>query len=411
MQKPSSDSNDNLRDKRSVARPRWHARNVALLCAVVGLSAACAGGRGHAGAAPSAHGQATLEAYDTVETSRPVLGAGEDEASRAEFARALQEVARDAGLELRGDGRLARLAQQLASDSAADSALDMKTLAAHARVFGVPEVAIEQRSVRSADRASLARAAATALSDTLRASHATHFGAFIADDGRSASVVLTRRPFTFAPVARRVPVGSSLALRGRLAASYRDLELVVSGPSGVSTLPAGEGSEFELRLPMRVAGDYRLSLQATAAEQKQTIAALVVSVGDVKPAPRSADTTSSSAQLVQALYAHSTALRTERGVAPLQVDRGLELRAEHESAALAAGAAPDVLLTRQGLPLRAIARGRDERALWEDFVRDPAGARAVAERGAHASRDRRGADRGRLRRGRRAGAARQGRRG
>ena len=139
---------------------------------------------------------------------------------------ALQAAARDVGLELRGDGRLADLARQLANQSAPD----IETLTASARAFGVSEIAIEFRIVRSAAARRWHASPASVGRHIARAArHA--FGAFIADDGRSASVVLTRRPFSLRTGAAAFAVGATLVLRGRLAATYQNPKLVVTGRS------------------------------------------------------------------------------------------------------------------------------------------------------------------------------------
>ena len=247
--------------------------------------------------------------YDTAETPHPVLDSRGPEADPTHFGRAFQGATRDAGFFLRGDGRLALLAQRLVYEPAGDA----RSLAASARSFGLAEVAIEHRIVRSRGRAPLANAVATQLTDVLRTLQATHFGAFIAHDGRSASIVLTRRSFVLTPVARKAAPGATLTLAGRLSAGFRDPKLVVTSPTGAITLPAGGGPDFELRVPARVEGEYRLQLQATADETavssaRQTLAELVVMVGDARhaaadatPAPMAAGRASdrSSAQVAQ----------------------------------------------------------------------------------------------------------------
>jgi uncharacterized protein YkwD len=324
------------------------------------LLVAC-GGAQHPGAnavAPAVEGVP----YDTAETQPAVLGAGD----AAEIERALSDAARDAGLELRGDGRLARLAQM------SDSPDGVAELPARARELGLIEVALELHRIEAGGE-SLASALSARLREPLRALQPTHFGVFVEPDAGAARVVLSRRPFTLAPIVRQYAVGAGVIVRGRLAAPYRNPKLVVSGPSGAVTLPAGEGPELELHVPLRDAGSYRIALHARGSERVEALAELIVSAGE--PASVRAHASGSHArtpaELANALYARTEALRVAHGLPPLQRDAALQVRAEHDSAALAAGAAAESLAAqRGGLMLRTVARGADETAVWSALVAD-----------------------------------------
>jgi hypothetical protein len=326
----------------------------------LGALAACGGSARPVSVAPYLR---VAEAYESAEAPRPVLNANAERA--AEIERALQAAAREAGLELRGDGRLGLLAQRLVQEPAGDA----RALAASARSFGVPEVAIEQRIVRSAGREPLADVLARELVAPLRALSATHFGAYIAADGQSASVVLTRRLFVLVPVPRRLAATAPLIVRGRLSAALRDPKLSVSSAAGALTLPAGEGPDFDVRIPTRMPGQYRVLLEATAADRRVTLAELVIGVGvassdviEAPPPPRAL------AEVADDLYARVVALRAAGGVAPLHTHAGLQRRAERLSAELARGAADDP--AQSALSLHVTARARDAQALWDAWQRD-----------------------------------------
>jgi uncharacterized protein YkwD len=308
-------------------------------------------------------------AYDTTETPSPVLNANANTA--AEVERSLHDAARDAGLGLRGDGRLALLAQRLVQEPAGDA----RALAASARSFGIAELAIEHRIVRSARAESLATALARELAATAQALQATHFGAFVAYDGQSASIVLTRRAFVLSPVPRRSAPGAALSVRGRLAAPLRDPRLVVRSPTGVVSLPAGEGPDFDLRVPAAGPGVYTMQLQATAGEQRQTLAELSVIVGDAdQRLAENRPLADQPQQIADVLYARSAALRAQNGLSPLQTHAGLQRRAERISSEAAAGTSGDD--AGRGLALHATAHGATAAELWDAWLRDPA-ARAL----------------------------------
>jgi uncharacterized protein YkwD len=311
---------------------------------------------------PSVSAPVALDvAYDTAETRPAVLGAADE----AAIEQAVDEAARDAGLLLRGDGRLARLAQLSGSESAE------RELLAHARVLGVVETAIELHRIEPSAGESLASALTAQLREPLRAGKATHFGVFVQSGGSAGRVVLSRRPFTLAPIARRYPVGGSVIVRGRLEPPYRNPKLVASGPSGAFTLPAGEGPELELHVPLKDAGSYRIALHARDGERVEALAEVIVSAGVAPSAASQASTAQTPAQLQSALYARTAALRAAHALPPLSLDAALQVRAERDSAALAAGAAVEALpVQRGGLALRTVARGADETALWSALVAD-----------------------------------------
>jgi uncharacterized protein YkwD len=327
--------------------------------------AACAGAR----VAGTESGSGSIDAeqaarYEIAETAQPVLGSNAGQA----LERAVQQAAREAGIALRGDGRLASLARQFANRREDDTAA--LALAAHAR--GLVDADLTLRVVRAASAELLAAALASELAAPLRALLPTHFGMFVHPGGRAASIVLGRRPLALEPVPRQLPRAATIHLRGLLAATDRNPKLIVVGPDGSVVLPSGAGPQFELNVPTRTAGVYRLELQALAGEHARALAKLTVYVGvtplaekPVAPAPIS------SSVLRRALYARSNELRAAHGLSPLGVDPRLELSAEHHSQQLTAASAqadPPAAPLAEGTALLTVARGADEAALWTALV-------------------------------------------
>jgi hypothetical protein len=342
---------------------RRRARAFARICTcwLLVAPAACAGTQNQGTATTVAAAASGGMAYDTAETHPAVLGAGD----AAAIERAIDDAARDNALELRGDGRLARLAQMSGSASAG------RELDTRARELGLVEPAIELHRVHAAAGESLGSALASGLREALRALQPTHFGVFVESGSSAARVVLSRRPLTLAPIERQYPVAASVIVRGRLAAPYRNPKLVVSGPNGAVTLPAGEGPEFELHVPLRSAGSYRITLHARASERVEALADMIVNAGAAPVTQPETAAARTPAALAQALYTRTAALRAAHGLPPLQVDAALQRRAEHDSAELAGGATADALPPqRGGLMLRTIARAADENALWSALVAD-----------------------------------------
>jgi uncharacterized protein YkwD len=296
--------------------------------------------------------------YEIAEAAQPVLGSRDAPA----LERAMQQAAREAGVALRGDGRLALLARQFA-----DRPDDTAALASAAHARGLVDADLTLRVVRVASAELLAAAVGSELAAPLRALVPTHFGVFVHPGGRAASLVLGRRPLALEPVPRQLPRAATIHLRGLLAATQRNPKLIVSGPDGSVVLPSGAGPQFELNVPTRTAGVYRLELQALAGAHPRALAMLTVYVGvTAVPEAPAARAPISCERLRGTLYVRSAELRSAQGLAPLAVDPRLELSAEHHSqqlTAASAGAEPGAPIGEGGA-LLTVARGPDEAALW-----------------------------------------------
>jgi uncharacterized protein YkwD len=357
-----------MRPRSSFEHPRWRGCAAALLLYALG----CAGTRG---AEPKVPAAPHAVRYDAAETAGAVRGDGD----LATLERAVAQTASQAGLALRGDGRLAALAQQLAT-----TVPDVDVLDAAARELGLVDAGLSMQRIRASSAELLAATLASELGPRLRELGPTHFGAFVLPGGSAVSIVLGRRPLALDPVARELPRGAMIRLRGRLASHWSNPRLKVAGPDAQLLLPAGAGPEFELLVPTRAVGAYRLELSALVDGRSQALAELVVYVG-AAPEREQARTRVAAppalATLRERLYARTAALRVAHGLPTLAVDAALELRADAHSQVLAADSlsarAPNEPSDSQGpasgpQALQTVARGSDEEALWSALVADGA---------------------------------------
>jgi uncharacterized protein YkwD len=339
---------------------------------VLGLACAdCGGSRVALRSAPDASLPEAVR-FDTAERPNAVLGARAPDA----LARAAAAAARDAGVVLRGDGRLALLARNF-SEHCSRSA-DPRAISDAARRLGLVETALELACVNAANGDALPAALEVELGERLRSRRATHYGLYARNDA-AVAVVLSQRPLALAPVPRRVEVGSPLRVRGRLDAVLGHPRLVVHGPNGERSWPAGAGPDFDLQVPTPRAGCYVLSISARSGERVLTLAELIIEVGDAIDGAGCALPDASGAAPSQ-LAAQARDL--ERRIAQLRIASGLPALATDAQlgrAAMQASAQPHATPSApaarelgSGLVLLAVARAGDASTLWKAFTRDAA---------------------------------------
>ena len=304
--------------------------------------------------------------YATAETSGAIRGTGD---SRA-LTHALQAAAREAGIELRGDGRLAQLARRFSAERAPTS----EALATAARELGLVDAAPVFVTV-VAEPELLAASLLGSLATPLGELRPTHYGAFVHAAAGAVSIVLSYRPIELDAVPRRLPTPATLRLHGRLAAGLGDVKLDVSGPQQRFALPLGATSEFDVRIALHESGAYRLRMLAPASSHTQLLAELVVQVGEERPHAngRSVPTHRRQAgEIAQALLARLTALRSEHGQPALAVDARLLAGAARDASALGAGTVPSPTSAAQapGLSFTRTARGANIAALFSELSGD-----------------------------------------
>jgi hypothetical protein len=323
---------------------------------------------GCAGGAATGVGGSSLsvaDRYETHERPFPVLAAEDEPALNEAFSQA----GRAAAVQLRGDGRLAQLARHF---SRGCTPVDPALLGRTARRIGLADGALALHCVRAASRAELPGALAAELPEPIRALGATHFGAYVDRAAPAAVVVLSRRALLLEPIPRRVPAGARFAVRGRLFANHEAPRLIVSGPDGEQSFPAGPGPQFDVQPAFARAGCYALELVARAGERRERIALLTVAAGEADP---------DACEPVHS--AEPRAFVRDLALERVIVRRIAELRAAHglpalvEDAFLAAqasrldadGAEPEAAGSRLSL---ARARAADGEALWRALLRDGA---------------------------------------
>ncbi len=353
----------------------WTLAHRVWLVLVLGAAcAACGGPRatlrsGETGTLPLA------DRYDTAGRPDAVLGATD----RDRLAAAAAAAARDAGVVLRGDGRLAVLARHFAGRC--DSHVDARALLEAARRLGLIETSIELACARATGGRALAAALEGELRERLSAERATHYGLFVRD-AASAAFVLSRRPVALAPVPRSVQVGSPLRLRGRLDAVFAQPRLVVREPSGgVRSWPAGAGPDFDIQVPTPRAGCYVVSITARRGESTQMLATLIARAGDgggvaqCAAVPASGVSRQRLATQVRELERRIAELRIASGLPALATDAQLERAADQASTDSDGAPSAPAREFVSGLVLTAVARADDPSSLWKALARD-AGMRA-----------------------------------
>jgi hypothetical protein len=254
----------------------------------------------------------------TIETPEPVRGAADPEA----LEHALHEVGRDIAVQLKGDGRLAQLAERMAAH-AGDR--DFETLIAQARALELADAALLSRRVSARAADLLPAALRVELPAAVRVIGATHFGLYVLPKGDSALVVLSRRPVVLEPVPRAIADGGSLHLRGRLAADVRGAKLVWRDPLGQRRAFALEGNlVVDVRLSALAAGSHDLQLSEQTADGERALLAFAVEVGEPGAAPELlAVEDAALADVRRQLIARLGTLRAEHGLAAFTSDTGL----------------------------------------------------------------------------------------
>ena len=243
--------------------------------------------------------------------------------------RGVAAAAEARGVRLTGDPRLATLAEWIAAELGPggeppesevldffSSTLGLPDPTPHVIVHGLPDrAAVEDHVRRSVER-------------FLERRSYTHWGAVVLPRSGLWIVVITlsSRVGSLEPIARELPAGSPISVRGRLDEGYANPVVVVQTPGGdVPRLPAGPGPEFDVRVPTDAPGRYQVEVLARGPLGEAVIANLPVYVG--VPAPSSisldaaAETASSDpAEVRRELLALLNETRRSEGLPELACD-------------------------------------------------------------------------------------------
>ncbi|NOY94757.1 MAG: CAP domain-containing protein [Deltaproteobacteria bacterium] len=228
----------------------------------------------------------SVASYQTLSSDGGPVG---PEEAAASVARGVEAAGRAAGVEILPDGRLSLLAgwtlehlgdgatpppQALVEFFARN--LGLVEPVPHLLILGQPDAAGLEAGVQDSVRRFLERQAYD------------HYGVGVAERGGLTLTVVTlsRRPLDLEPVPRRVEPGAELQLSGRLHAGFAGPTFAVTAPDGsVQRLPAGEGPDFELSLPVPARGVHRVELLAQGPRGDSVLANFPVYVG--VPVPHS----------------------------------------------------------------------------------------------------------------------------
>lgn len=268
--------------------------------------------------------------YSTRASAGPVVG----EAGTDAVERGIERASAAADMPLSGDGRLGILAAWLAERMGNGATLPPVELTRFfALHLGMPEQTIHTLLVGVPDANAMEAAVSDGVRQYLRRQRYDAYGAAVVERQgiRVAVVALSVRPFAFEDVPRTADAPRDLAVRGRLGTGYSQpaFELRSSGGE-VIHVPAGNGPDFAVNLPIATEGETEVRLLATGATGSAVLARFPIYVGQPAPtslrlggevAPRASaeDATAVEAELLRLL----NGTRAAQGLAPLSVLGGV----------------------------------------------------------------------------------------
>jgi len=203
-----------------------------------------------------------VPSYTTEATPAPARG--EREALQVEIA--LQKLAKNRGMQLRGDGRLAELASFVGDnfDGSATPPLS-SAVDAYSRRLGLVEPVPLYMIFGPGSDGGWTEPMESLLGGTPRSIAYNRYGvAVVARPGqRVAVVVLSASAVDIAPMPRHVHPGDALHLRGRMRPPFQRAHVEMTVPNG-SVVHVGEmlGTTFDFAIPIAKAGTYRVELLA-----------------------------------------------------------------------------------------------------------------------------------------------------
>ncbi len=319
--------------------PRITARAAAFLL-LSALASGCGGARPHPAreARPVRYTPpaAAAQTYATDSSERVAPTAERGQLLRG----AIEKASRDAGNPLQGDGRLDQLAAWVSAHLDQDGnppphqAVDF--VAHH---LGLPEPSPHLLVLEVPNHEPLEEIVERHAAEIVQTHPYTHYGSVVRSRTHGATIVavLSWRWFHMSPVLRN-PDPGALRVQGELAAGYGRPELVVTMPDGESRhLPAGSGPKFDVTVPAHKAGSYRVELLAEGARGATVVANFPVFVGMDEPQqvvvnePLSAGEPLQPDDFKERLLVLANADRSERGLAPLELDAPLGAVAEAHS--------------------------------------------------------------------------------
>lgn len=272
----------------------------------------------------------TAPRYETTPSTGAVVGEARAEADALE--RGIQRAASEASIEMRGDGRLGLLAAWTAERLGPGGEppphdvveffarhLGLVEPVPHLIVLGQPDPATLEAGIADSVRQFLARQP-----------YNVYGGAVVPREGLTLAVVtLSSRWLELDAIPRRIPTSRPVRVHGQLVGAHSNPSLAIAAPSGeVTRLPAGPGPGFDVRVPIRGRGVYRVELLAQGPRGDTVIANFPLYAGVEIPesiALRGEDASSSGdARAVQtSLLRLLNESRRQAGLEPLELHEGL----------------------------------------------------------------------------------------
>ena len=330
---------------------------------------------------------ARVERYDT----RPT----EPRPAPPEVERAIAEARTALGMTLHPDARLAKLARMASAQmSDAEDTPAREIVDFLARHLGLVE-AWPRVHPFVVDTDAQMRTLAGRVGELLVEYPFTHYGATVevVAGHRVAVLALSTRHIELSPVSVEGTLGEPIRIRGRLLPGYANPRVEVEAPHGDRLrFPAGSGPLFDVRVPTRAPGIYRIELVAQGGSGVLSLARFPVYIEVDVPRHLNLSERSVGADFSVAranLFERINEARTDAGLAPLEAHALAEAVASRQAAAVrdrratgrgsGAGASADERAQRaglgQGLVLENVGTGLDAVALHRRFMQS-AGQRA-----------------------------------
>ena len=217
--------------------------------------------------------------YATESVAGPVVGEAEIASA---VRRGVDQAQGVAGVSMEGDGRLGTLASWVSAhlgEGGRPPPHDVTDF--FARHLGLVEPVPHILVLGNPTPEGLEAGVADSVRQFLARQSYDHWGASVAErDGLFLTVIaLGRRALRLTPIEREQEVGN-VRLEGELAEGLSRPTLVITHPDGRSErLPAGSSRTFQVNLPMRVEGAYRIELLALGSGGDTVVANFPLYVG------------------------------------------------------------------------------------------------------------------------------------
>jgi uncharacterized protein YkwD len=226
--------------------------------AILLLALGCGGSTRNVESLPGERIVAPSPAAAEYRTTADDRGAQGERATHIEAA--LHSSATDAGRTLRGDSRLATLAQWVAEHAVEGESIRQEVVSFFTHHLGL----VEQPHFLLQTTTGLTHEMSDELGAAFGRRPYTHYGiAVVQQEGQNLAIVaLSTRPANLEPLSRTQAPGS-LSIQGALTEGYERPVLALTRPSGVTErVPMGSGPSFLTQVPAEIPGTYQVEVLA-----------------------------------------------------------------------------------------------------------------------------------------------------